>query len=504
MLSGRSPIFNTFRFPSAALVFCALLIFGCATNPATRKMELMLVSEDKEFEIGQSVDKKVREEMGLYLEQPQLRSYVKQMGEAIGRQSDRPGLIYRIEIVDTPDFNAFAVPGGFVYVHRGLLERMNSADELASVLGHEIAHVAARHSAAQISKAQLLNIGLIGVNIATGGALQDFGQLVNLGSVLAFSKFSRDDEREADYFGTKYITSAGYNPNGAINMMEQLKKLNERKPSSMEVWFMTHPPTDERINELSYQTKDMGMNQPQVLDRPIRRNEFIALLDGMAVGEYNGKEMVKGDRYYNKEYLFSLEIPQGFMSQINSKNYTAVFADPKKGMEVYLGIEPLQKIKTTTEFFSDFEKRLEKAGLKKKTGIDGSRNLSNGALSSILSGYDSRAGSVMAEAIAFVKETNGFSMIGLSKEDNFKNFQPVMEAMANSISFISQEKANTLGPSRLKVHKVERGETWEDITKRYFSSPDQKDRLAEYNGYKVSQDPEPGTLIKIPPSLRVI
>ena len=504
MVFNRLTIYHPFELIAMALISCVFLLFGCATNPATKKMELMLVSEDKEFEIGQSVDKKVREQMGVYLEQPVLREYVKKMGESIGRQSDRPELIYRIEIVDTPDFNAFAVPGGFVYVHRGLLERMNSADELASVLGHEIAHVAARHSAAQISKAQLLNIGLIGVNIATQGALQDFGQLINISSVLAFSKFSRDDEREADYFGTKYIARAGYNPNGAIDMMEQLKKLHEKKPSSMEVWFMTHPPTDERINELNHQSNDLRLHQPQVMDRPIRRNEFIELLDGLAVGEWNGKEMIKGDHYYNKEYLFSLVIPEGFISQINSKNYTSVFANPKKQMEVYLGIEPLQTRKSTADFFSDFEKRLEKGGLKKRSGFEGGKTLSNEALSGIFSGYDRSAGAVMAEAVAFVKDTNGFSLIGLCKEDNFKNFQPVMEAMADSIRFISQKKANSLGPARLRIHKVDIGETWEDITKKYFSSPDQKDKLAGYNGYKAAQNPEPGTLIKIPPSLRVI
>ena len=165
---------------SAGLLILSLsMISGCATNPATKELEFMIVSEDKEFKIGQGVDKKVREDMGVYLELPELRSYVKQMVTAIGRQSDRPELIYRLEIIDSPDFNAFAVPGGFVYVHRGLLERMNSSDELASVLGHEIAHVAVRHSAAQISKAQLMNIGLIALAVGTQGAAQDFGQLIN-------------------------------------------------------------------------------------------------------------------------------------------------------------------------------------------------------------------------------------------------------------------------------------------------------------------------------------
>ena len=197
---SRNSTSNVF---SLGLLVCFLILCGCAMNPAKKEREFMIVSEEKEFKIGQGVDKQVREDMGVYLELPELRSLVKEVGETIGRKSDRPDLIYRIEIIDSPDFNAFALPGGFIYVHRGLLERMNSVDDLASVLGHEIAHVAARHSAAQISKNQLMNIGLIGLSVATKGAVQDYGQLINIGAALAFNKFSRDDEREADYFGTK-------------------------------------------------------------------------------------------------------------------------------------------------------------------------------------------------------------------------------------------------------------------------------------------------------------
>ena len=157
------------------LISCAFS--GCAVNPVTGRTQLMTVSEEREFSIGQEVDKQVREEMGVYLEVPELRSLVKEVGGGISQHTARAkNLNYRFEIVDSPDFNAFALPGGFVYVHRGLLERVNSTDELASVLGHEIGHVDARHSAAQISKVELLNIGLLAANVATQGAMQPLGE----------------------------------------------------------------------------------------------------------------------------------------------------------------------------------------------------------------------------------------------------------------------------------------------------------------------------------------
>ncbi|MFC1841224.1 M48 family metalloprotease [Thermodesulfobacteriota bacterium] len=233
----KTPAFlkNIFSARFSYVFILLLLMQACATNPATNRMELMLVSENKEFDIGKGVDKQVREEMGVYLEKPELRNLIKEIAENIGEKSHRPDLIYRAEIVDTPDFNAFAVPGGFVYVHRGLLERMNSTDELASVMGHEIAHVAARHSASQISKMQLSKIGLLIATVATGGELQNYGDLINIGSVLAFSKFSRDDEREADHFGIRYMTDAGYHPGASISVMKTIQGLHEEEPGALEV-----------------------------------------------------------------------------------------------------------------------------------------------------------------------------------------------------------------------------------------------------------------------------
>ena len=491
------------KVSAGVLILSLSMLSGCATNPATKELEFMLVSEDKEFKIGQGVDKKVREDMGVYLELPELRSYVKQMVTAIGRQSDRPELIYRLEIIDSPDFNAFAVPGGFVYVHRGLLERMNSSDELASVMGHEIAHVAVRHSAAQISKAQLMNIGLIALAVGTQGAVQDFGQLINLGAAMAFNKFSRDDEREADHFGTEYVMRAGYNPKSSIDVMQQIQKLHEREPSTFEVWFMTHPPTSERIENLSQDIAAIQKEQPAVLERPVKRNEWIKLLDGLAVGEWNGSELIKGEHYYNKEYLLSVKIPEGWLSQINSKQYTSVFFHPKKKFFSYFKIEPLQSRKTTEEYFQDFEDYLNRAGLKKSKDIEPGRQLPHGALAGIYTGRERRLGSIMAVAIAFTKEANGYSLICLCKKDDFTEFQPLAESMGMSLKFISQEEADKLEPARMRVHEVEAGETWEDITEKYFGSSTGMNKLADYNGLETSQDLIVGDLLKIPPALNI-
>ncbi len=488
----------------ARIGFCislAVTLCSCAVNPATKKMELMLVSEAQERSIGQGVDKQVREEMGIYREKPELRNYIRRMGGIIGRNSDRPDVDFQTEIVDTPDFNAFAVPGGFVYVHRGLLEKMNSADELASVMGHEMAHVAARHSASQISKSQVLNVGLVALDVASGGELGNYGQLVGLGAALAFSKFSRNDEREADHFGTRYMAAAGYNPKASIDMMKQIQKLHEKEPTGFELWFMTHPATSERIENLTRELDWFRQNQPDALNRPYKRNEFIALLDGLAIGQWNGKELVKDDQYWNKEHALKIKVPKDWVAVINHKEYTAIFAHPKDNLVVFFNVKPLNPPLSTAAYFDKLEKQLLEQGFKKKTKTTANRRLTNGALSATYVGMDESMNRYMAEGIAFVKGGKGYSFFCLSAEKAFAAFQPVAESLAGSIRFISPAEANAIQPDRLRIHRVSQRDTWAGVTKKYFGSSQGMNKLADYNGFTVSDPLFAGMLLKIPPKL---
>ena len=473
---------------------------GCAVNPVTGRTQLMTVSEEREFSIGQEVDKQVREEMGVYLEVPELRSLVKEVGKELSQNTARAkNLNYRFEIVNAPDFNAFALPGGFVYVNRGLLERVNSTDELASVLGHEIGHVDARHSAAQISKVELLNIGLLAASVAVPSPMQPLGDLVNIGAVLALNKFSRDDEREADHLGTLYMTKTGYNPKASLEVMKAIQRIQVREPSATETWFTTHPPTSERLVNLNHEIGEIQQTQPAALNCSIKRNQYIRLLDGLAMGEWNGKELIKGDYYYNKEFLLKIQLPEGWQGQINNKKYTAVFGQPKKDFYAIFDIEPLRIQKTSEEYFRDFENTLEKRGLKK----DGetSSNVKHGGGIGTYKGSIDSLGAVQAKAIAFVNDANGYSLLGISKVADFGAFRPLMDSMIKSLTFIPQKEATDLQPARLRVHEVRGGDTWDSITQKYFSTSQGKEKLAEFNGLVVNKNPAPGFLLKIPPTL---
>jgi len=301
---------------------------------------------------------------------------------------------------------------------------------------------------------------------------------------------------------SKNLIKAGYNPKGALSSIDQMKRLETRAPTTMEVWFQTHPPTSERLQNVLHEIDALPVEQRKALDRPVKRNQLIALLDGLAVGEWNGNELVKGNRYYNKAFLLSMEIPQGWQVQIQSNPNTAVFFEPKKQFYAFFNIEPLRYQKTSAQYFRDVDQKIIQLGGKKVSWPSTGRSLSHGALTGVYGAYDQNSGPVMLEGIAFAREANGYSLIGISKQGDFRNFQPIVESIMDSLRFISQEEASKLDPPRLKVHEVARGETWSSITRKYFGTSSEWEKLASYNGFDNEEDLIPGTLLKIPPSLQ--
>src|SRR5262245_35362220 len=208
---------------------------SCARNPVTGKREIVLVSESQEIAMGQQSDPQVREEYGV-TENNALQSYVATMGRKLVAVSHRPGLEWHFTVVDSPVVNAFAIPGGYVYLTRGILAYLGNEAELAGVMGHEIGHVTARHSVRQITRQQFAEIGL-----GVGGVLSPtFGQLGNLAGSslgLVFLRFSRDDERQADRLGVEYAARGGWDPREVSNFFEVLSGLsavNERE--TRRVW----------------------------------------------------------------------------------------------------------------------------------------------------------------------------------------------------------------------------------------------------------------------------
>jgi predicted Zn-dependent protease len=234
------------------LLLCIALC-GCSTNPVTGKSELMLLSEEQEVRIGvQNYRYMQQAEGGDYTTDPEVQKYVEEVGRRLARVSDRRRLPYEFVVLNNSIPNAWSLPGGKIAINRGLLQELNSEAELAAVLGHEIVHSAARHTAQRMQRGMLVEMGMTGVGgLLQGNKYEDLlMQGAGLGAGIIFFKYSREDEREADFYGIKYMVAAGYDPQAAVELQRTFVRLAHERGQS-EGWFeglfASHPPSSERL-----------------------------------------------------------------------------------------------------------------------------------------------------------------------------------------------------------------------------------------------------------------
>jgi len=230
-----------------ALAGILLVVAGCmiVTNPATKRKDIILIDDAQEVEIGRQVAAKVEKRYQVSRD-PKLNSWVKEIGQRLAAVSERKNLEFEFKVLERKEINAFALPGGFIYVNKGLLAMVDDDSELAGVLGHEIGHITARHGIKklqnQIGYSLLISI-LFKNNDTTRRIIDTAFTLISLG-------YSREDEFEADKLSVIYTYKAGYNPEGMVKFLQKLKQMEKREPLEIETFLSTHPPTSERIKRI--------------------------------------------------------------------------------------------------------------------------------------------------------------------------------------------------------------------------------------------------------------
>ncbi|MCB1648952.1 MAG: M48 family metalloprotease [Pseudomonadales bacterium] len=300
------------------LLGVALVLSSCAVNPATGQANIVTMSEKRELEIGAEEHAKVMSSMPL-VEDESLTAYINEVGQRLAAVSDRPDLTYTFTVIDSPEINAFALPGGYVYVNRGLLAYLNSEAELAAVIGHEIGHITARHAVQQQSRGALARVasGVGGVvaAVATGSGYIG-SQIMDVGSLWAqagLSGFGREHELEADTLGAEYLLRAGYDPQAVIKVVTVLKnqedfntKVANQQPSYHGL-FATHPRNDTRLQQAIASVGALPASQATLVDNAGFRDH----MDGLVVGE---SQRITGSQARNRYYQTLL-------------GYTMVFPD---------------------------------------------------------------------------------------------------------------------------------------------------------------------------------
>ncbi len=224
------------------------LCIGCAVNPITGQEELMFISEKQDIEIGQKYAPEIEKQLGGKIDDESLQNYIDSVGQRIARISHRPNWEFHFTAVEHKMINAFALPGGHVFVTKGMLKKLTTEAQLAALLAHEIVHITARHSSAAISRQMGLSFVLLGAIAAGAKIPQDAGRAAGIALKLIGLKYSREHEREADAAGLDYMVVAGYNPYGAIELHQMLQDQDKVKPVE---FLSSHPSPKNRIISLN-------------------------------------------------------------------------------------------------------------------------------------------------------------------------------------------------------------------------------------------------------------
>lgn len=286
-------------------------ISSCATNPATGKPQLVLVSRQQEIDMGRQAAQQVRQTIGLVADSG-LQSYVDRIGQRVAAVSNRPDLPWSFGVVEDPTPNAFALPGGFIFVTRGLMSLMSSEAQLATVLGHEVGHVAARHQVEQISRSELAGAGLGIGAILFPRTAQQLGGLAQAGMQLLFLKYSRDDERQADALGYRYARAAHYDVRQMPAVFVALQRETQREGQSpLPTYLATHPGLGERITT----TRARLASDTLPPDLQDGRDGYLHEIDGLAFGEDPRQGFFRDSVFYHPDLGFRIVFPVGWKTQ---------------------------------------------------------------------------------------------------------------------------------------------------------------------------------------------
>lgn len=456
---------------------------SCAINPVTGKRELSLISEQEEIALGKQTDGEIKALYGIYSDQA-LNAYVQRVGQSMTPLTHRPHLTYHFAVLDTPVVNAFAVPGGYVYVTRGILALMNSEAELAVVLGHELGHVNARHSVAKLSQLMLAQLGL-GVAGAISETFAKLSGAASIGIQLLFLKFSRDDEREADTLGVEYSRKGGYNPGEMINFFASLERLGDLSGGQNLPGFLsTHPLTSERIQN----AKDMLMESDQQLK--IEKNGYLGAVNNMVYGQDPRQGYVEKNAFYHPGLRFFFSFPEDWKVQNTPTQVTLATKDGHAGI--------ILQAEKTSENLKDYANRIA-AKIENGEFID-ERSFKINGLASYHQVYDisQQQGGDIRTRLSYVRK-NGFiyTFLALSAQNEFGKYDRQFQSVVGSFQKLRDARYLNRKPHRIRLVKVNGRESLEAIFQKAGMAKDLWPKFAIMNQMELDSTPKSGQTIKI-------
>jgi predicted Zn-dependent protease len=437
---------------------------ACATNPATGERQLVLIPEQQEIQMGREASVQVRETLGL-VDDEELQAYVERIGIRLATMSERPDLPWAFGVVEDPTPNAFALPGGFIYITRGLMTLLTSEAEMAAILGHEIAHVTARHAVNQISKQQVAQLGL-GLGAIIFPETQPLGPVLGASLDLLFLKYGRDDERQADSLGFDYMQEAGYATSEAADVFAVLERVGGEQRSALPTWLSTHPSPGERVQAAQKRAEDAA---PQPNAR-VEREAFLREIDGLVYGENPRNGFFEEERFYHPEMQFQIEFPGGWRTQNMAQAVIGIERENQAALQLTLAGTASAEA-ALTRFFAEEGIRAGRS----------SRETINGLPAAVAEFEATTASGLVRGLVAYIEHRGRtFQVLGYSAASRYPQYQGAFSGAIRSFATVSDPEVLSVEPRRLDIVTVPAAQTLAEFAVR-FSSVVPVDELALIN-----------------------
>lgn len=488
----HTPLIQSFTGLLISLFFSA-----CVSDivPATGQRRFLGFTWEQEAEIGKQVSKEVTALFGAYRD-PKVERYVAEVGSRVLEVSHlrRPGIDEQIRktpftfgVLDSPIINAMALPGGYIYITRGMLAHMNNEDQLAAVLAHEIGHVAARHAARQAWQQQ------VGQGLLLGGALLGQGlglpaqDILNLGSMAAqliFLRYSREDELEADTLGVEYSAAAGYDPRETIGLFQTLDRIHAKEGQGMPSFLSTHPDPGARIQRLRQLTAAQRGARPPAADR-----RFLNAIEGLVLGEDPRQGFIEGGIFYHPDLRFRFPVPRGF-KVINQPTQVVMVEAQNRAVLGFTASGDRTASAAASRFLQQPGLRVLDRGAARSDGLPAFYVLADAQ----------KENRQVVRILAYFIEYRGtvYHFIGYTAPQAFGAFRNLFLQTIQGFGETQDPRILNRQPVRLALQTVSRAAPFRDLIPRSLPAPFTAEEVAILNQVDLNQRIEPGIVLKIP------
>jgi predicted Zn-dependent protease len=481
------------NIPVLILLFLAtvMLVISCAINPVTGKKQLMLMSEAQEIQLGLSYDPQVVATFGLYPDS-KLQNFIQTKVNEIGKISHRPNLEYHAKVIDSRVVNAFAVPGGYIYLTRGIIAQLNNEAELEGVMAHELGHIAARHTVSQQSKQQLGQLLLIGGMIASEKFAQ-YAQYALQGMQLLFLKFSRDDERQADALGVEYSSKLGFDAHKMADFFKVLQKMSlSESEGGIPTFLSTHPDPGDRYNDVNKQATDW-QTQLNLGTYKVNQDSYLKMINGIIYGEDPKQGYVEGNTFYHPELKFKFSFPTGWKLE-NSPLQVSITPADQKALILF-----------TLSNQKSLEAAVDTTIAQYRLTLQGSKRVTVNGLQAIMIqckqvSQDQSTGATQTNMVLSYFISHGgliYVFHGVSTEADFNSYAGTMNSSMTTFSDLTDPAKINVKPKRIQVVTVQRTGTLSDAFVYYRVPQTQIKELALLNDLELTDQVPVGKLIKI-------